>query len=127
VTAIYEIVPVGFKGWTDPRRYDDPPATAASRSGELAFVKLRYKLPDGTTSRLVEQAVPAMLMWNKRAPSPDFRFAVSVAAFGQHLRGDPLLNGFGFAQIGDLAGQQQDFWRQEFVKLVDMARGLEAR
>jgi Ca-activated chloride channel homolog len=127
VTAIYEIVPAGFKGWTDARRYEDPPAAATSRSGELAFVKLRYKLPDGTTSRLVEQAVPAMLMWNKRAPSPDFRFAVSVAAFGQKLRGDPLLNGFGFAQIGDLAGPQQDFWRQEFVKLVDMAQGLQAR
>ncbi len=129
VTAIYEIVPAGFKGWTDPLRYaplpdDKPPAT---RGAELAFVKLRYKLPDGETSRLVDQAVPAMLMWNKRAPSPDFRFAVSVAAFGQKLRGDPLLNGFGFAQIGDLAGQPQDFWRQEFVKLVDMARGLEAR
>lgn len=131
VTAIYEIVPAGFRGWTDARRYsapatqhDQPPAVTA-RTGEMAFVKLRYKLPDGTTSRLVSQPVPAMLMWNKRAPSPDFRFAVAVAAFGQKLRGDPLLNGFGFAQIEGLAGQPQDFWRQEFVRLVGVARGLE--
>ena len=127
VTAIYEIVPAGFKGWTDARRYDPVPRPAAGAAGELAFVKLRYKLPDGTTSRLVEQAVPAMLMWNKRAPSPDFRFAVAVAAFGQKLRGDPLLNGFTYPQIESLAGQQGDFWRQEFTKLVGVAQGLEAK
>ena len=127
VTAIYEIVPAGFKGWTDARRYEKPPAAATASSGELAFVKLRYKLPDGETSRLVEQAVPAMLMWSKQAPSPDFRFAVSVAAFGQKLRGDPLLGSFGYPQIEALAGEPHDFWRQEFVKLVGTAGSLELR
>jgi Ca-activated chloride channel homolog len=90
----------------------------------LAFVKLRYKLPDGTTSRLIEQPVPAMLMWNKRAPSPDFRFAAAVAAFGQSLRGDELLKGYTQEQIAALAGRQSDFWRQEFVRLVEVAQSL---
>ncbi|MCW1404122.1 VWA domain-containing protein [Novosphingobium sp. MW5] len=129
VTAIYEVVPAGMKGWTDPRRYnggDTWSRPAQGTQGELAFVKLRYKLPDGTTSKLIEQPVPAMAMWNKRAPSPDFRFAVAVAAFGQKLRGDPLLAGYSLAQVRELAGEPGDFYRQEFVKLVGVAESLNA-
>jgi Ca-activated chloride channel family protein len=128
VTAIYEIVPAGAKGWTDPRRYEDVAATPApGKSGELAFVKLRYKLPDGTTSRLIEQPVPAMLLWNRRAPSPDFAFATAVAAFGQKLRGDPMLAGYSYKAIGELAGGQRDYWRQEFQRLVGVAASLDTR
>ena len=126
VTAIYEIVPVGAKTWSDPRRYDDAPPLPAGKAGEIAFVKLRYKLPDGKTSRLIEQPVPASLMLRRTAPSADFSFAVAVAAFGQKLRGDPLLNGFTNAQIVTLAGRQNDFWRQEFIRLVGVAGSLEA-
>ncbi len=129
VTAIYEIAPVGTKGWIAPLRYgegryDDPLPASAAKSGEIAFVKLRYKLPDGKTSKLIEQPVPVMLMHRRIAPSPDFRFAAAVAAFGQTLRGDPLMNGFTHADIRALAGGQTDFWRQEFVRLVGMAEGL---
>ncbi|MET0293482.1 MAG: VWA domain-containing protein, partial [Phenylobacterium sp.] len=47
VTAIYEFVPVGAKGWIAPRRYANPDwPSSSARGGELAFVKLRYKLPD---------------------------------------------------------------------------------
>jgi Ca-activated chloride channel family protein len=125
VTAIYEIVPAGSRGWTDARRYDPlPPPAGLGRTGELAFVKLRYKLPDGTTSRLVERAVPATLMQRAGAPTGDFAFATAVAAFGQKLRGDPLLGTYSYRQIGALAGRQGDFWRQEFVRLVGVADSL---
>jgi len=124
VTAIYEIVPAAMKGWIEQRRYEGPSPAAASRSGELAFVKLRYKLPDGRTSRLIERPVPAMAMWNRMAPRPDFRFAAAVAAYGQILRGDPLMNGFTMAQTAALAGEQSDFWRQEFVRLAGLAESL---
>lgn len=128
VTAIYEIVPVGSKGWTDPRRYEETgDRPTAGKAGELAFVKLRYKLPDGTTSRLIEQPVSAMAMWQRRAPSPDFRFATAVAAFGQKLRGDPMLADYSYRKIGDLAGSQNDFWRQEFLRLVGVAGSLDTR
>ena len=126
VTAIYEIVPVGAKAWSDPRRYDDAPPLPAGKAGEIAFVKLRYKLPDGNTSRLITQPVPVSLMLRRSAPSADFSFAVAVAAFGQRLRGDPLLNGFSNAQIITLAGRQHDFWRQEFIRLVGVAGSMEA-
>ncbi len=105
VTAIYEIVPAGVKGWSDPRRYDDSRQQAADgRAGELAFVKLRYKLPDGNTSRLIERPVSASLMRTAARPSGDFAFATAVAAFGQKLRGDTMMNGFTHAQIVSLAG-----------------------
>jgi Ca-activated chloride channel family protein len=129
VTAIYEIVPTGAQGWIGPRRYDEPPvAITAGKAGELAFVKLRYKLPDGQTSRLIERPVPARLLQTSARPTGDFAFATAVAAFGQALRGDAMLNGFGHAQIAALAGQglgsQRDFWRQEFVRLVGVAGSL---
>ena len=124
VTAIYEIVPAGVRGWTDPRRYESPKPAADGRSGELAFVKLRYKLPDGTTSRLIERPVPASLVARAGAPGGDFAFATAVAAFGQKLRGDPLLANYSYRQVAALAGRQGDFWRQEFVRLVGVAEGL---
>ncbi|MCB2074743.1 MAG: VWA domain-containing protein [Novosphingobium sp.] len=125
VTAIYEIVPAGAKGWIGPRRYDDPlPEAARGKAGELAFVKLRYKLPNGKASRLIERAVPAGLMHRSSRPTGDFAFATAVAAFGQTLRGDEMMNGFTFDQITGLARGQHDFWRQEFVRLVGVAESL---
>jgi Ca-activated chloride channel family protein len=124
VTAIYEIVPAGAKGWADPRRYEDVAPSSAGRGGEIAFVKLRYKLPDGTTSRLIERPVSASLLAHTAAPTGDFAFATAVAAFGQKLRGDPLMGNFTTAQIVALAGSQRDFWRQEFVRLVGVAGSL---
>jgi len=124
VTAIYEIVPAGARGWSDARRYESPTPAAAGRAAELAFVKLRYKLPDGTTSRLIERPMPASLIAGARAPTGDFAFAAAVAAFGQKLRGDPLMGDFPFHRIAALAGHQDTYWRQEFLRLVGVAGGL---
>jgi Ca-activated chloride channel family protein len=124
VTAIYEIVPAGAHGWVGPRRYGEQLPAEATGSNEIAYVKLRYKLPDGTTSRLIERPVSAGLLAGAGAPRGDMAFAVAVAAYGQKLRGDPLLAGYGFRQITDLAGPQDDFWRQEFLRLASLAGGL---
>ena len=53
VTALYEIVPAGSRGWLPDRRYrrQPPPRRTATGNGELAFLRLRYKLPGGRTSR----------------------------------------------------------------------------
>ena len=59
VTAIYEVVPVGERGWIPARRYEDTPDTRARElAAEAAYVKLRYKLPDGETSRLTTYTLP---------------------------------------------------------------------
>jgi len=128
VTAIYEIVPAGAEGWVGPHRYDDAAgertSPVAGKGGELAFVKLRYKLPDGDVSRLIEQPVAASALYEKRVPSADFRFAAAVAAYGQKLRGDPLMGDFSWSGVRALAGEQRDFWRAEFLKLVGVAEGI---
>jgi Ca-activated chloride channel family protein len=125
VTAIYEIVPTGVRGWIAPRRYEDPfPASATKKMAEAAHVKLRYKLPDGDTSKLIDYVVTYEQMRRAKAPQGDFAFAVSVAAFGQLLRGDTLMNGFDHDDIGELAGSQENFWRQEFLQLNALAAGM---
>jgi len=125
VTAIYEVVPTGTKGWIAPRRYEDRPASEAElRMAEAAHVKLRYKLPGGDTSKLIDTVVMSDAFHSARAPRGDFAFAASVAAFGQLLRGDTLLNGFTFADTRELAGKQDDYWRQEFVKLTELADAM---
>ncbi|MET0179312.1 MAG: VWA domain-containing protein [Novosphingobium sp.] len=128
VTALYEIVPAGAKGWIEPRRYGSEPSTARPAGGaELAYVKLRYKLPNGTVSKLIERAVPSSALVRAAPPRGDMAFAVAVAAFGQKLRGDPLLGTMSYARIASLAEGQRDFWRQEFGKLVAIAGSLDAR
>jgi Ca-activated chloride channel homolog len=127
VTALYEIVPVAAKGWIGQRRYQTPAPTAAARSGEAALVKLRYKLPQGGASKLIERPIPATSLAAARAPGGDMAFAVAVAAYAQRLRGDALLNGFGWAGIARLAGGQANPWRREFAQLVTLAGTLEPK
>jgi Ca-activated chloride channel family protein len=67
--------------------------------------------------------VAAALVRAAAAPRGDTAFAAAVAAYGQKLRGDPWLNGFGFADARRLAGQAGggNYWRREFVRLTELA------
>lgn len=122
VTALYEIVPAGAKGWLPERRYGSKQAAAAGkRNGELGYIKLRYKLPGGEVSKLIERPLEADMIRKAATAKGDMAFAVAVAGFGQKLRGDKYLGNFGYTDIRALAGRQQDYWRQEFVKLTQLA------
>ena len=122
VTAIYEVIPAGNKGWIAPRRYDSGTARKnEGRADEAAFVQLRYKLPDGGASRLLQYRLPSVMLADRRLPQGDFAFAASVAAYGQKLRGDTLLAGYGWDKVARLAGKQDDYWRQEYLALVETA------
>ncbi|WP_176593730.1 VWA domain-containing protein [Sphingobium sp. EM0848] len=123
VTALYEIVPTGEAGWVAPRKYAANRAAVVSKEerNEIATVRLRYKLPEGSSSRLIEQPIPAAYLANAVKPLGDMAFAAAVAAFGQKLRGDTRLGDFSYADITRLAGAQSDYWRQEFVQLVRLA------
>ncbi|HEU0043076.1 VWA domain-containing protein [Sphingomonas sp.] len=122
VTALYEVAPAGGFAWTPTRRYpgNRPPAVV-QRGAELAFVKLRYKLPYGDTSSELSRPVPAAMMTSARAPQGDMAFATAVAAFGQKLRGDKYLGSYGYADIRALAGDPRGLWRQQFVELTHLA------
>jgi Ca-activated chloride channel family protein len=125
VTAIYEVALTGRNGWVPARRYEDRfPAAATKKMAEAAHVKLRYKLPTSDTSRLIDRVVSYEQIRRAQAPTGDFAFAASVAAFGQVLRGDTLMRGFDFDDIGQLAGRQRNYWRQEFLELNAVAGSM---
>jgi Ca-activated chloride channel family protein len=133
VTALYEITPAAAAGTlVDPLRYGKPKAKAKARakeSDELCFVRLRYKLPGQSASRLVEHPVRAGSARKTFDAAPDDqRFAVAVAAFGQRLRGEAPLADTSYARIAEIAngarGADPEGYRAEFVKLVRMADAL---
>ncbi|MBV9881493.1 MAG: von Willebrand factor type A domain-containing protein, partial [Sphingomonadaceae bacterium] len=125
VTALYEIVPAGNRGWLPGRRYagNQRPEGGGADNGELAFLRLRYKLPGEQESRLIEQPVNAGLVAAARPPQGDSAFAAAVAGYGQLLRGDANLGSFSFADARRLAEPNagQDYWRREFVQLTRLA------
>ena len=121
VTALYEIMPAGSAGWTPARRYDGNRPAPAKGGDELAFVKLRYKLPTGDTSLLIERPVASRAILTAQAPSGDMAFITAVAAYGQRLRGDKYLGSYSFADIRSLAGPQRGYAREEFLKLTRLA------
>ncbi|WP_291391169.1 YfbK domain-containing protein, partial [Devosia sp.] len=131
VTALYEITPVGSGAvLNDALRYEQGGTAAATpvAANEIGYLKLRYKLPDGDTSRLVEEPISADLAVGDVAQaSADSRFAAAVAAFGQKLRGSNY-GDMSWDAIRALAqgarGPDQNGYRAEFVQLIDLARTL---
>jgi Ca-activated chloride channel family protein len=127
VTALYEIIPAGAKGRVDPLRYG-PKHASAENIGEIANVRLRYKLPDSDTSQLLEYPIKKSALVEKGKLSPDLRFAASVAAFGQLLRGGKYAGEFSYDDVTALAksalDQDSEGYRREFVSLVKLASTL---
>jgi len=118
VTALYEITPGESARWSRGERGD-----------ELAFVKVRYKLPGETASRLIEQPVRAADAYEAFGAVPaEQRFAVAVAAFGQRLRGEAFVDELGYGAIAEMAnaarGADPEGYRAEFVRLVRMAEAM---
>ena len=129
VTALYEVVPVGAempRGDVDALRYqprpDDPPLS--DFDDELMYVKVRYRDPDGTRSKLLELAVAD----RTRSPSADFRFAAAVAGFGMLLRDSEHAGNLTLGEVVRMAetGQGDDprGYRGEFIRLVETTRDL---
>ncbi len=133
VTALYEIVPAGSNGHLmDPLRYQSKaPTTAGSPTGEIAFLRMRYKLPSESQSRLIERPVTDRdKVEDVRGAGEDLRFAAAVAGFGQLLRNDPYMKNFGYKDVAELAngarGRDPFGYRSEFVQLVKLADALPA-
>ncbi len=105
--------------------------TTNIRPDDLAFVKLRYKLPVESTSRLIDQPARIADVVAKLESAPmEQRFAIAVAALAQRLRGESALDGYSFARIAELASGARsadpEGYRAEFVRLVRMAETLGA-
>jgi Ca-activated chloride channel family protein len=133
VTALYEIVPAGVEidlPTVDPLKYQTPAPPARSASGdELVTVKLRYKAPDGETSRLLSATIrsqPGQMTAN-------LGFASAVAEAGMLLRGSKHAGSADLkaaaARAAKFRGADPEGYRAEFVKLAQLAsslRGFEA-
>ena len=131
VTALYEIVPVGASfagtaGDLDDLKYQSVQLRPGTSGDEWLTVQLRYKEPDGTTSRLLTH--PVRVRRPAAEPSGDFRFATAVAAFGLVLRDSEYRGTATLDQVLTLArgaeGSDPDGERAEFVRLVESARML---
>jgi Ca-activated chloride channel family protein len=127
VTALYEIVPVGAKGRVDPLRYGTRQAASAPR-GELAYLRVRYKLPGEDASKVIEHPIRSAAVPEAAQASADFCFAMGVAAFGQLLRGGKYMERFGYRDAQQLveAGLANDRhgYRRELVALIELAASL---
>lgn len=128
VTALYEIALVGSGGQRlENLRYSSNNSTSKGQDGnELAFLRLRYKAPDGDTSKLIEWPIKRQNIADNTGEN--FRFSAAVAAFGQQLRGGKYLGQFSYDDILDLArgarGDDLFGYRAELIKLVNLAKSL---
>jgi Ca-activated chloride channel family protein len=138
VTALYEVVPAGKDvpdaATVDALKYQAPagekPGTKNQEPGtspELLTLKLRYKAPDGDTSKLL-----AFPLTDTGAPleksSRDFRFAAAVAGYGMLLRDSPHKGSATWDSVRKLAiegkGEDATGYRAEFISLLEKAQSL---
>jgi len=123
VTAIYEITPVGSDAiLNDALRYQ--PAAETDDSGELGFLKLRYKEPGEDVSKLLTTPITSGM----GQATDDVRFSVAITGFGQLLKDGKYLQGWGYGDLITLAnenrGQDAYGYRSEAVKLMRLAKSL---
>ncbi len=134
VTAIYEITPVGSsRKFVDDLRYSnnkkDKEAKKVGLNKEYAFLKIRYKLPDSDQSSLMTTPVNVENEYKGiDKASDDVRFACSVSAFGQLLRGGTYTEEFNYDDVIRLAqsstGDDQFGYRHEFLNMVRLAKSV---
>jgi Ca-activated chloride channel homolog len=131
VTAFYEIVPAGqpLPGTAvDPSKYQSSAGLAdAALGAELFTVRLRYKDPEGQTSKPLDVPVlDAKRPFN--SASDDYKFAASVAQFGMLLRDSKFRGNTNFDGVLEIAsaslGSDRAGYRAEFLELVKAARSL---
>jgi Ca-activated chloride channel family protein len=127
VTALYEIIPVGVQtrllDSVDALKYKPvmKPAGKESFANELMTVKLRYKQPQGSVSKmLVHPVTNTRKSWAEA--SENFRFAAAVAGFGMILRKSAYQGSLDYAMVDRMVsgaiGNDPGGYRRAFRALV---------
>lgn len=133
VTAIYELaLNQSGANRVDNLRYGitHEKGERQAISKELAFIKFRYKAPNQNTSQLIERVIkrPASINEFEHA-SQDFRFASTVAHFGETLKRSKYLDELEYERIINHAlnskGDDPLGYRSEFIQLVRLAANLD--
>jgi Ca-activated chloride channel family protein len=130
VTALYEIVPVGGPRANGDLRYSAvrrPAPLPAGTASEYGFVKIRYKLPQSDTSRLISTPIGRVAEVARFDLAPqDARFAAGVATFADLLRGGKYIGSMTYDDVLRvlLAARGQDAfgYRSEFIQMVRTAK-----
>lgn len=125
VTALYEIIPVGVKSdyySIDDLKYQpEKGVVAPTNSSDWLTVKLRYKLPRESKSKLLEHVVKRERIINGET-SENFRWSACVASFGMLLRDSQYINDTDHTAIIAMAqgarGQDVEGYRSEFINLM---------
>ncbi len=138
VTALYEVTLVDSKNRAvDPLRYsneigDNKLRTNDLRSEEMAHLRLRYKEPAASKSKLIEQAIKTSDIEPRLTDTSNrYRFSAAVAGFGQLMRGGKYMDEFAYDDVLDLArksrGNDNFGYRGEFISLVNLAKSLSSQ
>jgi Ca-activated chloride channel family protein len=129
VTALYELAAPGEEAsltGIDSLKYSQA-GKPTGTSTEAFTVKLRYKRPDGDTSRLMEIGVTDEGR-SLGESSTDLKFASAVAGFGMLLRDSPYKGSLTYAGVLEIAestlAQDASGYRKEFIAAVRQARAL---
>ncbi|HAI2205912.1 vWA domain-containing protein [Escherichia coli] len=126
ITLLFELTLKGQKASIDKLRYaPDNKSAKSDKTKELAWLKIRWKSPQGKESQLVEFPLASAI----KAPSEDMRFRAAVAAYGQKLRGSEYLNNTSWQQIKQWTqkakGEDPQGYRAEFIRLIGLAKDLD--
>ncbi len=128
VTVLYEIVPAGVDitlPGVDPSKYQKVEAPKEA-SDEWLTVKMRYKQPDGDTSKELSQPLKGAVA---KDLSDDFRFAAAVASFGMILRDSKFRGVMTYAGVLEEAqgclGPDPNGHRKQFLELVKTAKAID--
>lgn len=135
VTAIYEITPAGSDAaLMSDLRYqqqdstNDKPSNVASQSTEYGFLKIRYKLPDESESKLISEPIKVAQTELNAHIKREVEFATAVAGYSQLLKSSRYSGDFSYDDVIDLAqankGQDPYGYRTEFIQLVRIAKTL---
>ncbi len=137
VTALYELVPAGSDERIpsiDPLKYQPERNITGgdynrehTRSPEYLTIKVRYKKPNGETSRLLEVPVKGQVASVERA-SDNIRFAAAVSEFGMLLRESEYKGRSTMDQAITLAagarGEDEDGYRAELIRMMRTVKDL---
>ena len=130
VTALYEISLKGSRGALIPdSRYSNNLSSVADFSDELAYVNIRYKLPEEDASTEFGRSIAREDFETRDyLASENIRFAAAVAGFGQLLSGGKYTRDWDYEQLLQLArssrGDDLQGYRSEMLRLVELARVL---
>ncbi len=125
VTALYEVIPVGVKNKystsVDTLRYQKVEGrSSGGMEGEMMYVKIRYKAPQGSESKLMEEKI---LLGKVASPSQNFHWSAGVAAFGMVLRQSELRGSANTGLVLELLAMGKGIdpygYRQELIGLVE--------